>query len=78
LRPLVRATGGGTYWIGNGTPNLRRTLPGRDTAGRDWLGLRRNGAELITGISQAPLLPWWLMLPMGLSLLGLAWWREGR
>lgn len=78
LRPLIQATGGGMFWVADGIPDLRRTLPGRDTAGRNWLGLRRNGAELVTGITQIPLLPWWLMLPAGLGLLGLAWWREGR
>ncbi|MCG8508299.1 MAG: hypothetical protein MI741_03640 [Rhodospirillales bacterium] len=78
LAPLIRATGGGAFWIEDGIPDIRRILPGRDTAGRNWLGLRRNGAELVTGITQTPLLPWWLFLPLGLGLLGLAWWREGR
>jgi len=78
LQPLADVTGGGVHWIADGMPGLRRTLPGRDSRGRNWIGLTRNGAQVVTGIAQVPLLPWWLVLPLGLGFLGIGWWREGR
>ena len=78
LQTLVSATGGSVHWIEDGTPSVRRTLPGRDAGGRGWIGLRRNDAHVVTGIIQVPLLPWWLVLPLGLGLFAAAWWREGR
>ncbi len=78
LETLTDATGGSVHWIADGTPSVRRTLPGRDAGGRDWIGLRRNDAHVVTGIIQVPLLPWWLVLPLGLGLFAAAWWREGR
>ncbi len=79
LAPLVEASGGGFTWLADETlPQIRRTQPGRDTAGRGWIGLVRNGAELVTGINQATLLPWVLALLLMLGGLTIAWWREGR
>ena len=79
LAPVVAATGGGLAWIGGGTlPEVRRTRPGGDTAGRDWLGLRRNHAYVVTGLTQISLLPPLLVLILGLGTLIGAWLREGR
>jgi hypothetical protein len=79
LAPLVAATGGGFTWLADQPlPQIRRTQPDRDTAGRGWMGLVRNGAELVTGIHQATLLPWVLALLLTLGGLTVAWWREGR
>jgi len=78
LRPLTEATGGGLNWITEGIPDLRRTRPGRDSSGRGWLGLTANKASVITGLTQIPLLPAFVFLPLILLGLMAAWWREGR
>ncbi|WP_114393400.1 hypothetical protein [Oleisolibacter albus] len=78
LAPVTKATGGGTYWLADGTPDVRRTRPDRDGAGRGWLGLRANADYVVTGVSQVPLLPALAVLLLALGLLLLAWRREGR
>ena len=79
LEPLVQATGGGFAWIADdGVPELRRTRPGRDTAGRGWLGLRQNEAYVVTGANRVSLLPGLLVLALAVGSLMGAWWREGR
>ncbi len=78
LRPLVEASGGAIRWLNDGVPSIRRTLPERAAAGRGWVGLTQNGAEVVVGINQVALLPWWLTLTMALGALAAAWWREGR
>ena len=78
LAPVAKATGGGLYWLSQaGLPDIRRTRPGRLTAGRGWIGLRANGAYLVTGVEQLPLLPALLVLVLMLGGLMLAWRREG-
>ncbi len=78
LQPLVQRTGGGTFWLVDGQPDLRRVKPERDAAGRDWLGLRANGAYAVSGVTQVPLLPALLALILVLGVLMLAWRREGK
>jgi len=78
LRPLSKATGGGLHWITEGIPDLRRTRPNRDSSGRGWLGLTANKASVVTGLTQIPLLPAFVFLPLVLLGLMAAWWREGR
>jgi hypothetical protein len=78
LAPLAGATGGGVFWLANGLPEVRGVRPGRDAAGRGWMGLRRNEAFAVTGARQNPLLPALLVLAAVFAALGLAWWREGR
>jgi hypothetical protein len=81
LRPIVRATGGGIYWAGENageTPQIRGVRPHHDSAGEDWLGLRRNGQYLVRAVHQAPQLSGPLALLLILGALGLAWRREGR
>ncbi|HEY2133906.1 MAG TPA: hypothetical protein VGH36_13200, partial [Acetobacteraceae bacterium] len=78
LAPLMRATGGSVHWlVPAGAPELRRTEPGREAAGANWLGLQRRHDHLVTGIAATPLLPPWLALPLILGLAVLAWRREG-
>ena len=78
LLPLVRASGGSVHWLGaGGVPALRRVEPGEAAGGRDWIGLRRNHAHLITGITAVPLLPAWAALVLLLGLMVMAWQREG-
>ena len=78
LAPLVKAGGGGVSWIVEGLPELRRTRPGRDTAGRGWIGLRRNDSYVVSGLKLTPLLPGSLVLALVLGGLAAAWMREGR
>jgi hypothetical protein len=78
LHPLVEASGGAIRWLTDGVPAIRRTLPERAAAGRGWVGLTQNGAEVVVGINQVALLPWWLTLTLALGALAAAWWREGR
>jgi hypothetical protein len=78
LQPAVEAHGGSVHWLVDSVPSLRRVAPGRDPAGRGWIGLRSNEAYSVTGLEQHPLLPAWLMLPLAALLLVLAWWREAR
>jgi hypothetical protein len=79
LRPDATATGGGIFWIGDGTlPDIRRVDPGRAAAGRSWLGLRENGDYIVTGVSEVPLLPGFAALLLILGAFLLAWRREGR
>ena len=78
LKPVVKATGGGMAWLGDGLPELRRTKPGRDAAGRGWIGLHRNQSSIVTGVSEVPLLPGLVVLLLAVAGLSAAWWREGR
>ena len=77
LRDLATASGGGVHFLGaGGVPELRRTGPDEAASGADWIGLRRNGAHLVTGVSATALLPPWLALPLLLGVVLLAWRRE--
>ncbi len=77
LTPLSEATGGAIRWLDGGTPRLRRTAPGRNTAGRDWIGLTANGDYIVTGVNVVPLFPALVVLLLALSATALAWRREG-
>ncbi|MCH7887749.1 MAG: hypothetical protein IIA00_00545 [Proteobacteria bacterium] len=79
LEPLARATGGAVAWLADGAaPSVRMVRPGRDTAGRGWIGLKANQDYVVAGIRQAPLMPTWLVLLLSLGGLLLAWRAEGR
>jgi hypothetical protein len=79
LAPVVKATGGGIFWIGSGKlPRVRRVSAGRRAAGQDWMGLRKNGAYTVTGFRETPLLPGIAALLLILGGLVAAWRREGR
>jgi Putative glutamine amidotransferase len=80
LRPLSEQTRGGVYNIRSmkDMPALRRTSVRDRQAGRTWLGLQRNGAYVVTGEQQRPLLPAILIVLLLLGLAAGAWWREGR
>lgn len=78
LAPLVQASGGRVHWLRTGgVPELRRVEPGEAAGGPGWVGLRRNHAHRVTGVTQLPLLPAWAALPLLLGLMVLAWQREG-
>ncbi|MCA8930961.1 MAG: hypothetical protein KDA49_00740, partial [Rhodospirillaceae bacterium] len=78
LAQVVAASGGGTVWLEDGVPDLRRVHPGRDTAGADWLGLVDRQNYQVTGARQTPLLPPWVAVLLILPPLILAWRAEGR
>lgn len=79
IAPLARASGGGVTWLAeDGVPRIVR-VGERDTAiGPGWIGLRRRGAHLVTGVETEPLLPPWAALPLLLGLALAAWRREAR
>ena len=79
VTPVAEATGGTVRWLAEeGVPDLRRVEPGRRAFGRGWLGIERNGAYRVLGMSETPLLPAWLALALLLAAATTAWWREGR
>ena len=76
---MVRASGGGVFWVGDGTvPEIRRVSPGRVASGHSWMGLRENGDYLVAGFSETPLVPALAALLLAIGLLLAAWRREGR
>ena len=78
LAPVARASGGSVRFIGaGGTPELRRTEPGREASGSGWIGLPRRHDHVVTGLDAIPLLPPWAALPLLLGLVVVAWRREG-
>ncbi|HEX3538514.1 MAG TPA: hypothetical protein VHU15_17275 [Stellaceae bacterium] len=79
LAPVTQATGGGIFWVGDGSmPDIRRVSPGRAAAGHNWMGFRQNGDYVVTGFSEVPLLPGIAALFLALGMLIAAWHREGR
>lgn len=78
LQPLSTSTGGAVRWLDAGVPDVRRVAVGRDTEGRDWIGLVSNNAFVVTGLSEVPLLPGLLFVLAALAAVMGAWWREGR
>jgi hypothetical protein len=77
-KQIAEAANGGVRWLVDGMPSLRGVQPGRQTNGTGWLGLVRNEAFTVTGVTSVPLAPWWLVVVLGIGLISLAWWREGR
>src|SRR5229473_1456779 len=79
LGPAARASGGGVFWVGEGSmPEIRRVSPGRIASGHNWMGLRENGDYLVSGFSEIPLFPALAALLLAIGLLITAWRREGR
>jgi hypothetical protein len=78
MQAVAAATGGSVRWLGDGLPELRRVAAGRDSSGRQWLGLVAHNDYLVTGVRQYPLLPALLVLLALTGLLVAAWRREGR
>ncbi|SFA86297.1 hypothetical protein SAMN05421688_1266 [Poseidonocella pacifica] len=78
LAPAIERTRGGIRSIEEGLPTLRDVRPGRPAAGRGWLGLTPRGAYVTEDVTQAALLPPWLVLLIASGLIIGAWLREGR
>jgi hypothetical protein len=77
LTPLSEATGGAVRWLQDGMPGLRRIAPGRNAAGRNWIGLTANGDYIVTGVDVVPLFPALIVLLLALGATAAAWRREG-
>ncbi|MBN9498290.1 MAG: hypothetical protein J0H39_16160 [Alphaproteobacteria bacterium] len=83
MRAAAEASGGQIAWLQDGAPELRRVRPGRDMGGqisatRHWIGFRANGDYVVAGVAQTPLMPGLLTFLAALTLLLIAWRREGR
>jgi hypothetical protein len=55
-----------------------RVADNETASGPGWIGLRRRGAHLVTGVETVPLLPAGLALPLLLGLALAAWRREAK
>jgi hypothetical protein len=83
MKPVAAATDGAIGWLADDrTPEVRRVPDGRAQHGGGasslWLGLRQNGGYTVTGIDKVPLLPALPVLVLALTVLFLAWRREGK
>ena len=79
LAGLLEASGGAIVRLANNAaPGVRKVKPSRDRHGRGWIGVTANGAYVVSGVSQAPLLPTPLLLLLILGAGLYAWYREGR
>jgi hypothetical protein len=90
LKPLVEATGGGTFWTrGSGLlsgmsassvelPRISMLANARVLAGSGWLGLKDREAFVTRGVKLIPMFTGLMALAALLALLALTWWREGR
>jgi len=90
LKPLVEATGGGTFWTRGGgllssvstssveVPRISMLANARVLAGSGWLGLKDREAYVTRGVKLIPMFTGFLALAALLALLAVTWWREGR
>ena len=76
LAPWVAASGGGSFWLEEAMPNIRRVNRDSLLAGNGWMGLPRRGAYRVDALHQQPLIPAWLGLILILFSVFGAWWRE--
>jgi hypothetical protein len=90
LKPLVEATGGGTFWTRGGgllsavsassveLPRISMLANARVLAGSGWMGLKDREAYVTRGVKLIPMFTGFLALAALLALLAATWWREGR
>ncbi|MBF9043532.1 hypothetical protein HKCCE4037_09345 [Rhodobacterales bacterium HKCCE4037] len=76
--PLAEATGGESFRLEDGLPDIRRVGEGRVAHGRGWLGLTTREAYLTTDVTVTPLVSAWLFLLIAAGLMLAGWLREGR
>ena len=77
MKDITRSSGGKFFWLVEIMPKIRQILPGRDTLGKDWLGILNNNSVHVSGIKQTSLVPSYLISLFVLIGLLIAWWREG-
>jgi hypothetical protein len=79
LAGIVERSGASLTWLEDGAiPELRRMTAGRKMAGPGWMGLRANGAFVVAGVRELPLMPALVVLALFLGGLMAAWRHEGR
>jgi hypothetical protein len=78
LSVLTEASGGGARALEDASdiPTIRRIRPGTLATGRDWIGLQRNEAFVVTDAERTPLAPGLLLAAILMGLLAGAWRRE--
>ncbi len=84
LKPILKATGGRSFWVASRSSGNSITLPrisllrtGRVMHGSDWMGLKRQDAEVIHRIRLFPLLAGFAALVAMLGFITATWLREG-
>ena len=90
ISDLAKQTDGGVFWIADSlsaslgvgdrvaVPDIRRVRAGRDTAGRNWIGLKNNNQYTVRSVSQITLLAAPLALALIIGSLLIGWYREGK
>ena len=81
LAPLSAATNGLVKSVGLETSNLpeiRRPQSGRQTSGRNWMGLVSHNAYVVTQSRRTPLAPGIFLFGLFFLFLAWAWRREGQ
>ncbi|UWR07035.1 hypothetical protein [Ruegeria sp. B32] len=78
LAPAMAAMRGGAIRVEDGLPAIRNVRAGRPAAGRGWIGLTPREAYETRDVTQAGLLPPWLVLLLAGGFLLAGWLREGR
>ncbi|HXG79303.1 MAG TPA: hypothetical protein VNJ31_08210 [Methyloceanibacter sp.] len=83
LKPVVDATGGGSFWLGR-TESEAEKLPrvvmmrgAQVMHGDDWIGLHKRDAYHVKGVRLFPLFTGFLALGLLLGFLAATWYREG-
>ncbi|WP_109313676.1 hypothetical protein [Ruegeria sp. AU67] len=78
LEPVTAELRGGTVRLEEGLPSIRNVRAGRPASGRGWIGLTPRDAYETRDVTQAGLLPPWLVLLLAGGFLLAGWLREGR
>jgi len=78
LQPVLAEMRGGVIQLEDGLPSIRNVRAGRPAAGRGWVGLTPRNAYETRDVTQAGLLPPWLVLLLAGGFLLSGWLREGR
>ncbi len=78
LDPVIAQMRGGVIRLEDGLPSIRNVRAGRPAAGRGWIGLTPREAYETRDVTQAGLLPPWLVLLLAGGFLLGGWLREGR
>ncbi len=78
LDPLLAELRGGAITLEDGLPAIRNVRAGRPASGRGWIGLTPRDAYETRDVTQAGLLPPWLVLVFAGGFLLGGWLREGR
>jgi len=78
IDPLAEPTGGRSFRLEDGLPDIRRVSEGRAAHGRGWLGLTTREAYVTTDVTVTPFISAWLFLLLAAGSMLAGWLREGR